>query len=113
MAFVDDIKKYVDKGISASKDVFSKAGTQASHFGDQGVKRVELLQLSNRLTHEYSQLGEAVYEALTEGSSVRLSASSEQVASFLEKISALKVSIAEREEALKTAQMKSEENSKK
>ena len=109
MAFVEDVKKYVDIGITVSKDAFSKAGTAASRFGDQGVKRVELLQLSNKIKEQYSQLGEAVYNALYNNSGATLSAASDIVAPYLETITSLKASISERESALKAAQEKNAE----
>ena len=103
MAFVEDVKKYVDKGITASKDAFSKAGSAAERFGGQGVKRVELLQLSSQLTQNYAKLGEAVFDAVEASPEATVSARADGIAPLVEKIARLKKDIAERESALKNS----------
>jgi predicted DNA-binding protein (UPF0278 family) len=97
MAFVENVKKYVDKGIKVSKDAFSKAGTTASRWGDQGVKKVELLQLSAKLKEQYEKLGEAVYQAIKDGGVLSLTEKSELASPYFEKIDELKTAIVERE----------------
>ena len=108
MAFVESVKGYVDKGISVSKNVFSKAGDAASRLGDQGVKKVEVMQLSAALKEQFAALGEAVYQELSGSPDKTVDASSPSAAPFIARITELKASIAEREEALKKMQKKSE-----
>lgn len=106
MAFVDDIKKYVDKGIEASKDAFSKAGTAATRFGDQSVKKVEKMQLSNRLKEQFAALGEAVYASFSADKDVSLHAGDESVSAFISKIDEIQRAIAERDATLKNTTKK-------
>ena len=98
MAFTDDVKKYVDKGIAVSKDAFTKAGSAVTKFGDQSVKKVEKLQLEGKLKQQFVSLGEAVYEAVNMGAN---EVTAESLRPHIEKISAIKADIAARDEALK------------
>ena len=108
MAFTDDVKKYVDKGIAVSKDAFTKAGNAVSKFGDQSVKKVEKLQLESKLKQQFAQLGETVYEAFATNAAEQLEKASVQT--FLDTIATIKADIAAREEALRNLKKESEKS---
>lgn len=108
MAFTDDVKKYVDRGIAASKDAFAKAGGAVSRFGDQSVRRVEKLHLENKLKQQYAALGEKAYEALTEDEG---NLDVEQVRQLLDSITAIKADIRAREQPPAPAPQQAEQGS--
>lgn len=102
MAFADDVKKYVDKGIEVSKEALSKAGSAVTKFGDQSVKKVEKLQLESKLKQQLNALGEAVYTAFTTDGAEMVSVQTLQP--LVAAITTTKHEIAAREEALKNLQ---------
>ena len=108
MAFKEDLKKYVDKGIEASKTAFEKASGAVSKFGDQSVVRVEKVQLENRQKQNFHHLGEVVYALFAEQGKKELSCEEESIKELLETIENTKKEIEKRDE-----QLKSEKNEKK
>lgn len=100
MAFTDDVKKYVDKGIAASRNALTKASDAMSKFGDQSVKKVEKLQLESKLKQQYASLGEQVFLAFTADGKESVSKTEEFVSAMIEKIETTKNEIVLREAAL-------------
>ncbi len=111
MAFTDDLKKYVDKGIEVSKTALGKASDAVSRFGDQSVVRVEKAQFESRQKQNFHRLGEVVYALFTEQDKKQLSRENEAIKDLLEAINNTKAEIEKRENLLKTE--KSEETEKK
>lgn len=100
MAFKENLQKYVEKGVEASKEAFSKAGAAVSKFGDESITRIEKHQYENQLKEEYESLGEYIAEKLSnEQESFDLT--DDAVKEKLEKIKKIQSEIKTREESLK------------
>ncbi len=102
MSFKEEIQKYLEIGIQASKEAVSKAGVAVSKFGDESVLRVEKFQFQNLLKQEISSLGLDVLKAFEDDSKDCIKAGDEEIKAHIEKIKSLKAEIAKREEQLKT-----------
>ena len=102
MSFKEEIQKYLEIGIQASKEAVSKAGVAVSKFGDESVIRVEKFQFQNQLKQEISALGLDVLKAFEDDSKDTLKAEDAEIAAHIEKIKSLKAEIAKREEQLKS-----------
>lgn len=100
MSFKDDVKKYVDKGLSVSKDALTKAGSAVSKFGDDSVVRLEKHKKENLLKQEVLEIGYEVIKIFVDEQKDSISASDEVISSKLMKIKDLKVEILHCEELL-------------
>jgi hypothetical protein len=68
MAFSDQMRDMVNKGMAASREIVSKAASQAQTWGEMGVLKVEVVQLRSQAKNLTAQLGAEVYAALVERS---------------------------------------------
>ena len=100
MSFKDDVKKYVDKGLSVSKEALTKAGSAVSKFGDDSVVRLEKHKKENLLKQEVLEIGYEVIKIFVDEQKDSISASDEVISSKLMKIKDLKVEILHCEELL-------------
>lgn len=100
MAFKENLQKYVEKGVEASKEAFSKAGAAVSKFGDDSIIRIEKHQYENQLKEEYQSLGEYVAEKLSCEQNV-LDLADEVLKEKLDKIKKIQSEIKAREDSLK------------
>ena len=100
MAFKENLQKYVEKGVEASKEAFSKAGAAVSKFGDDSIIRIEKHQYENQLKEEYQSLGEYVAEKLSCEQNV-LDFADEVLQEKLDKIKKIQSEIKAREDSLK------------
>ena len=66
MAFSDKMLDMVNKGMAASRDIVSKASSQAHTWGEMGVLKVEVIQLRAQAEQLTAQLGAEVYAAFAE-----------------------------------------------
>lgn len=98
----EELKSYVDKGLSASKDALDKAGKAVSKFGDESILKIEIQQLKSQIKKETSALGEYVLNAFETESKESVAASEEKVIEILNKIKGARKEIEEREEKLKS-----------
>lgn len=108
MAFVEKMKSYLDKGVEASKDAFSKAGSAVQSFGDKSVVRIEKKQLEIKLQQEKLNLGILVYDILSGEDKITLSNDDSRVSGIIAEISRLKNEIEKRDEALVAESKKSD-----
>jgi hypothetical protein len=93
MTFSERMNELMSKGISASKEAFSKAGTQAQVWGEMGVLKVEIFQLRSQAEKSSAQLGAEVYAAFAERGQQSLSAKSPRISDFVARIGDLEKSI--------------------
>lgn len=100
MAFKENLQKYVEKGVEASKEAFSKAGAAVSKFGDDSIIRIEKHQYENQLKEEYQSLGEYVAEKFSCEQNV-LDLADEVLKEKLDKIKKIQSEIKAREDSLK------------
>jgi hypothetical protein len=74
MAFSDKMRDMVNMGMAASRDIVSKAASQAHTWGEMGVLKVEVVQLRAQAEKLTAQLGAEVYAAFAERGEKSLSA---------------------------------------
>ena len=96
MALDPKVKAYVDKGVAASRDALTKAGSAVKDFSDKGVVRLELVQLKSQLKKTYENLGLQVFEALSGKKQQSLSADDALTAGYLTEIERLRREIEKR-----------------
>lgn len=101
MDIMDRIRNAIEKGIEVSKDFVSKASEGARDLGEQGVLRIEILQLEAELKSVFSKLGSATYETLVVQDQDSIGRDDEKIQSLLSEIRALEKDIELREERLK------------
>ena len=101
MAFIDELKKYVEMGVSASKDALSKAGDAVTKFGDESVIRIEKRQMENQLRQEILNVGYDILKAFEEDKKETVSVSDDFIQARITKIKELKEEISKREQSLK------------
>ena len=97
MTYSEKIQELMSKGIAASKDILSKAGSQAQTWGEMGVLKVEIIQLRSQAEKLMAQLGAEAYATFVERGLPSLSANSPAVRALIDKIGELEKTIGERE----------------
>ncbi len=97
MAFSDNIKQFVEQGMSASKDILSKVGDKAQQWGELGVLKMEVLQLRNQAQKLTAKLGAEVYEVLVEKGQLTVSKDSPAIRDTLSRIQELESAIVAKE----------------
>ena len=100
MAFMDDIKHYVELGLNASKDALSRAGDAVTKFGDESVTRIEKKQFESKLRNEVLEIGYSVLKAFEEDNKDSLSKNDEEIASRIQNIKKIREEIDRREAIL-------------
>ena len=101
MTFGDRMKKMVDQGVAASKDLAAKAGAKAQDLGERGVLMVEIKKLESHAQKLIGRLGAEAYQTFAERGEKTLSAESTPVKVLLAEIAAAKESIEAKEADLK------------
>ena len=101
MTFSERMKKLLDQGVAASKDLAVKAGAKAQDLGERGVMMLEVKQLEGQAQKLIGRLGAEVYQAFTEKGKKTLTAESAPIKAILTKISTILESIEEKEAELK------------
>jgi hypothetical protein len=66
MDFSEKMLGMLNKGMAVSKDIVSKAASQAHVWGEMGVLKVEVIQLRRQAEQLTAQLGAEVYAAFAE-----------------------------------------------
>jgi hypothetical protein len=101
MAFSDKMRDMMNMGMAASRDIVSKAATQAQTWGEMGVLKVEVIQLRSQAEKLTAQLGAEVYAAFAERGEKSISAESGPLLELIGRISDLEKLIEEREAAFR------------
>jgi hypothetical protein len=89
MTFSEKMRDMMNKGMAASRDIVTKAASQAQTWGEMGVLRVEILQLRSQAEKLTAQLGAEAYAALAERKEPSLSADAPAVKDLIARISDL------------------------
>ncbi len=101
MTFSERMREIVNQGVVASKDILSKAASQAQTWGEMGVLKVEIIQLRSQAEKLVASLGAEVYAALGERGGSLVSADTPRVADLVGRIRDLGTLIEEKEAAFK------------
>lgn len=101
MAFIDDIQKYLEIGVQASKDVLSKAGDAVSKFSDESIIRIEKKQFEHKLNQEITALGLTVLKAFEDEKKESIGSDEPEIIAHINKIKEIKSEITKREGLLK------------
>lgn len=89
MAFVDQMRELIDKGLAASKEALIAAGDKAQQLGEKGVLKMEIVQLRSQIEKLTSRLGLEVYETLVDKGQKTVSKDTPAIAESLAKIQEL------------------------
>ena len=98
MAFKEDVMKYVEKGVSVSKEALTKAGSAVSKFSDESITRIEKKQFETQYKKSLQELGKMVYECFDKNKEIKVDTNMETICN---KIKELKKEIERRENTLK------------
>ena len=79
MAFSDSLRDMVNKGVNASRDMVSKAASQAQTWGEMGFLKVEVIQLRSQAEKLTAQLGAEVFAAIAERKESSVSADAPRI----------------------------------
>jgi len=101
MAFIDDIQKYLEIGVQASKDALSKAGDAVSKFSDESIIRIEKKQFEHKLNQEITALGLTVLKAFEDEKKESIGSDEPEIITHINKIKEIKTEITKREGLLK------------
>ena len=99
MAFSDQLRNMVNRGMAASREIATKAASQAQTWGEMGVLKVEVVQLRNQAEKLTAQLGAEAYAAFAERKEPSLSAEDTAVRDLIGRIADLGKLIEEKEAA--------------
>ncbi len=98
MSFAEKMREMVTKGVAASREAISKAGSQAQTWGEMGVLKIEIVQYRNMLEKLTAQLGAEVYDAFIDRGQASVAADSPDLRDLIAKIRDTEAHIKEREE---------------
>lgn len=101
MAFKEDVQKYIEIGVNASKEAFEKAGKAVNKFGNDSVLRIEKMKIQGQLKKEITELGLDVLKSFIDDGKDSIASSEPDIARHIEKIKMLKEEIAKREDSLR------------
>ncbi|HOX33963.1 MAG TPA: hypothetical protein PLB91_16650 [Spirochaetales bacterium] len=97
MTLSEKIQDLMNRGIAASREAVSKAGTQAQVWGEMGVLKVEIIQYRSQVEKLSAQLGAEVYATFAEKGQKSLSAESPAVRDLIGRIRDTERAIEEKE----------------
>jgi hypothetical protein len=101
MAFSDNLRDMVSKGMAASRDIMAKASSQAQAWGEMGVLKVEVVQLRSQAEQLTAQLGAEVYAAFAERGQKSLTPDSPAIRELIGRITDLSRTVTEKEAAFR------------
>ncbi len=99
MAFSDKMREMMNKGMAVSRDLTSKAVSQAQTWGEMGVLKLELAQLRSQAEQLMAKLGVEAFAALSERGETSLSLDSPNIGGLVSKIEDIRRRIEERQAA--------------
>ena len=97
MTLSEKIQDLMNRGMAASREAVSKAGTQAQVWGEMGVLKVEIIQYRSQVEKLSAQLGAEVYATFAEKGQKSLSAESPAVRDLIARIRDTERAIEEKE----------------
>lgn len=103
MTFSEQLKNLLDKGLDASKDILSKAGSQAQVWGEMGRLRFEILQLRSKARTLTTRLGAEVYDLLVKQGEPIIGSTTEGISQILKDLQTFDREISEKEGAYRMA----------
>ena len=101
MTFSDRMKKLLDQGVSASKDLAVKAGAKAQDLGERGIIMIEIKQLESQAQKLIGRLGAEAYQTFIERDEETLSRADAPINKILSDIAKARASIEQKEAELK------------
>jgi len=101
MTFSEKMREMLNKGMTASQEIFSKAAAQAKTWGEMGALKVEILQLRSQAEKLTAQLGAETYAALAERKEASVSVDDPAIRELLVRITELDKLVAEKEAAFR------------
>lgn len=104
--FVEQVKDYLGKGVSASKVALDKAGTVVQELGELGVLQIELKKLNLQKKKAFQTLGESVYTIFATNKQDQILATDESIAPIVSELKSVVKNIAKHEKAIKEAEKK-------
>jgi hypothetical protein len=90
MTFGDKMHDIIDKGVSASRELASRAGEKAKDLGAKGVLKMEIMQLESHAEKLIARLGTEVYMTLVDRNQPSVSRDSPVVQAMLKEIEGLR-----------------------
>ncbi len=103
MTLAQKMKDVFDKSVEASRDLLSKAGTQAQTWGEQGMLKIEILQMRAHARTLTSKLGAEVYESFVDRGLDSVSRDMPEIAPLVTGIRDLELDIEKKEGAFRKA----------
>ena len=101
MSFLDRMKDALDKGVTASKDVFGKTKEKAKDLSERGALKLSIMKLEKKAEKRFTLIGTSVYEILIKKGKNTVSKSTPEIKKLLQEVVDIEKSIDEKEEALK------------
>ena len=101
MTFSDRMKKLLDQGVTASKELAAKAGTKAQDLGERGIIMIEIRQLESQAQKLMGRLGAEAYQIFTERDEETISRNDAPINNILSDIAKARASIEQKEAELK------------
>lgn len=103
MTFAEKMKQTLDKGIEASKDLLGKAGQQAQSWGEQGMLKIEIMQLRSQARTLTGKLGAEVYEYFSDKGFESVTKDLPEIAPLIKRIEDLEEVIEQKENLFRKA----------
>ncbi len=107
MAFKDELKKYVELGLTKGKKAAAQAKDTVKDLGEQGVLQVEIKQLEHDIKEIYKKIGMSVYEKACNGDIASIEITGSDIDVLVKQITELKEQISERVEKIKQVKNRS------
>ena len=101
MAFWERMEKVVDKGVTASRDLWGKAKEKAKDLSEKGILKYEIGQLERQAQSHLALLGTRVYEVFARQDQAMASREAPEIAEVVREIGDIQARVEEKEEALR------------
>ena len=100
MALKDDLKKYIEIGLSKGKKAAVQAKDTLKDLGEQGVLQVEIKQLEHDVKEIMLKIGESVYQKAQVEDQTSIDIDGSELKVLVSQIKDLKEQIASREDKI-------------
>ena len=95
--FLEKVKEFTDKGISASKEILETAGGKVQDLSEKGVAKFEQTKLESQLKKQYIELGKYFFTQIEKAEKKSVSFSDTEVQKISNEITRLKSEITKRD----------------
>ena len=95
--FLEKVKEFTDKGISASKEMLETAGEKVQDLSEKGVAKLEQTKLESQLKKQYIELGKYFFTQIEKAEKKSVSFSDTEVQKISNEITRLKSEITKRD----------------